>query len=297
MGTNALTAVAISPMPLDRYAAVLHTEQLAEIQAGVARARAAFAGRVVWNVSSTAHGGGVAEMLTTLLAYARDAGVDARWQVINAAPEFFEVTKRIHNRLHGFAGDGGPLGDAERTTYESALGASAEALEAEVGPDDIVILHDPQTAGLAPALKAHANSVIWRCHVGVDQPNDLVRETWSFLERYVRAADACVFSRSTFVWSDLDAAHVAVITPSLDAFDPKNQALDGAAVAAILRTSGLRAGDAGGPATYRRRDGSSAVVARRASIVEDQSLRAGVPYVLQVSRWDALKDHAGVVSG
>jgi len=130
MGTNALTAVAISPMPLDRYAAVLHTEQLAEIQAGVARARAAFAGRVVWNVSSTAHGGGVAEMLTTLLAYARDAGVDARWQVINAAPEFFEVTKRIHNRLHGFAGDGGPLGDAERTTYESALGASAEALEA-----------------------------------------------------------------------------------------------------------------------------------------------------------------------
>jgi len=294
---HALSSVAILQLPLERYAAVLHEDQLEELRAGVARAQSAFNGRVVWNISSTAHGGGVAEMLTTLLAYARGAGVDARWQVIGATPEFFTVTKRIHNRLHGFPGDGGALGDAERAIYEHALAASGEALGDLIGDEDIVILHDPQTAGLAPALKARGVHVIWRCHVGVDDPNALVRDTWSFLERYVRDANAAVFSRATFVWSGLDAAHVAVITPSLDAFDPKNQSLDHAVASAILGAAGICSGAADAPAAFVRRDGSAAVVARRASMVQDDPLRAGTPYVLQVSRWDTLKDHAGVVSG
>jgi trehalose synthase len=80
---------------------------------------------------------------------------------------------------------------------------------------------------------------VWRCHVGVDEPNALVRETWSFLEPYVAAADTTVFSRTEFVWEGLDPARVAIITPSLDAFDPKNQLLDEPTVAAILSASGL----------------------------------------------------------
>ena len=75
------------------------------------KARGFLDGRTVFNINSTATGGGVAELLQTLLAYARGAGVDARWVVVNGDGRFFEITKRIHNRLYGVPGDGGPLGD------------------------------------------------------------------------------------------------------------------------------------------------------------------------------------------
>ena len=82
-------------------------ERYAELQRAVERAREVFAGRRIWNVNSTARGGGVAEMLVSLLAYAHGAGVDARWSVIGGDAPFFAVTKRIHNELHGSEGDGG----------------------------------------------------------------------------------------------------------------------------------------------------------------------------------------------
>src|SRR5438270_10900059 len=107
---HALSSVAILQLPLERYAAVLHEDQLEELRAGVARAQSAFNGRVVGNISSTAHGGRGAEMLTALLAYARGAGVDARWQVIGATPEVLTVTKRLPDRLPGCPGDGGAVG-------------------------------------------------------------------------------------------------------------------------------------------------------------------------------------------
>ena len=69
---------------------------------------------MIWNVNATAQGGGVAEMLQTLLAYVRGVYVDTRWLVLTGNPEFFTVTKRVHNMLHGEPGDGGHLGEAER---------------------------------------------------------------------------------------------------------------------------------------------------------------------------------------
>ena len=79
----------------------------------------------MWCVNSTAQGGGVAEMLASLLAYTSSVGVDSRWVVINGNPAFFRLTKRIHNRLHGNAGDGGPLGEEEREIYDSTVAAPA----------------------------------------------------------------------------------------------------------------------------------------------------------------------------
>lgn len=92
------------------------------------RGGAELAGRAVVNVNSTASGGGVAEMLLPLVAYARGIGLDCRWLVIDGDPEFFAVTKRIHNRLHGVDGDGGPLGSAERTAYEATLARNSGEL-------------------------------------------------------------------------------------------------------------------------------------------------------------------------
>ena len=128
-----LAQVAVKRLEPERFESILPPDRYVRFAEVLERARALFEGRAVWNINSTAKGGGVAEMLRSLLAYARGAGVDARWLVIEGNPEFFRVTKRIHNRLHGSAGDAGPLGRAERRVYDDTLAAHfAEAPGAEV---------------------------------------------------------------------------------------------------------------------------------------------------------------------
>src|ERR687895_2428424 len=234
-----LTQVPVKRLDPQRFGSVLNGDRYALFGAAIQRARTMFEGRVVWNLNSTAKGGGVAEMLRSLLAYARGADVDARWLVIEGDPEFFRITKRIHNRLHGSAGDAGPLGDAERDVYESTLQRNAAELKDLVGPDDVVILHDPQTAGLAPVFEGVAPLVVWRCHVGLDLPNDMARDAWRFLVPYVSAADAYIFSREAYTWEGLDRDKTRIIPPSIDAFSAKNQDIDKPTLQAILCATGI----------------------------------------------------------
>jgi trehalose synthase len=283
---------------VDRFRSLLPSERFAEFTRAAEEGRRLLSGRVVWNINSTAKGGGVVELLRPLLAYARGAGIDARWLVIDGSPEFFDVTKRIHNRLHGSAGDGGPLDERARRTYEHVVAKNAAEIGDRVHPGDVVILHDPQPAGLARAMVGAGAAVIWRCHVGVDEPNDLVRETWDFLRGYIADAHAYVFHRDAFVWDGLDRSRVMIVPPSIDVFTPKNRDIDATTVAAVLRTTGLL--DDGGPTaevTFERQDGSPGRIERQARTVEDRPLRPDDPVVLQVSRWDALKDPIGVIRG
>jgi trehalose synthase len=289
--------VDISPVGPERFGDVLSPARLEAFEAGVREARDVLGGREVWNVNSTARGGGVAELLRPLVAYARGAGVDAHWAVIEGDPAFFTVTKRLHNKLHGIPGDGGPLDDDARRTYERPLEQSAADLAARLRPGDVVILHDPQTAGMTRAVREAGASVVWRCHIGLDVPNDHAREAWAFLRPYVVDADAYVFSRRAFAWENLDDSRIHLIAPSIDAFAPKNQDLDAGTVAAVLRTAGIVAGGDGQPATYRRQDATPGRVDSRAELIEDQPLTPDDPVVLQVSRWDALKDPLGVIEG
>jgi trehalose synthase len=203
--------VAISSMSPARFRSVLSPARFEAFEQGMRRARALLAGRVIWNVNSTARGGGVAELLESLVAYARGAGVDVRWVVIEGTPEFFAVTKRLHNRLHGTLGDGGPLDDGTRAVYEQVLADNLPGLIERVRPGDVVIVHDPQPAGLIAELRAAGAAVIWRCHVGLDRPNDLARGAWEFLRPYIADADAYVFSRESFTWEGLDRDRIAVI--------------------------------------------------------------------------------------
>src|SRR5687767_10144256 len=108
-----LTEVPVAPVSPERFRDVVGA-RYAEVEAAIARAGEVLRGRIIWHVNSTARGGGVAEMLQSLLAYARGAGVDVRWMTIDGTEDFFRVTKRIHNHLHGSPGDGGELGEAER---------------------------------------------------------------------------------------------------------------------------------------------------------------------------------------
>jgi trehalose synthase len=287
--------VPTAPLSPEQFAGVLTPEQADAFAVVVQEGRERLAGRVVWNVNSTANGGGVAEMLRSLIAYARGAGVDARWVVIDGEPEFFRVTKRIHNRLHGVAGDGGPLDVEELECYDAVTAANAASLARLVAPGDIALLHDPQTAGLATPLRAAGAHVIWRCHVGLDTPNDLARSAWQFLMPYVTPAERYVFSRRAFAWDDLDPARLAVIPPSIDAFSPKNQEMTRADARSILRAAGLLAHNGNGAPTFVRQDGSAGRIDRRALVVEHEPLRAGDPIITQVSRWDRLKDPTGVM--
>jgi len=290
--------VDIAPVAADRLREVLSEEQLSAFESGAAAARALLDGRTVWNVNSTAKGGGVVELLRPLVGYARGIGVDCRWAVIGGSPQFFDVTKRLHNRLHGAEGDGRPLDDAARRIYEQTLRGEAEGLAALIGDGDVVILHDPQTAGLVEPLRRTGAKVIWRCHIGLDEPNDTARGAWAFLHPYVASADAYVFSRAAFAWDQLASERIHLIAPSIDAFAPKNQDLDADTVRAVLLASGI-ARDGGPPASARfaRQDGSPGRVERRAEIYEDGPLDPDDPVVVQVSRWDELKDPLGVIRG
>jgi len=296
---SALTSVPLGRLRFDQFESILPPDRYAQVLEAVDRGRRLLEGRVVWNVNSTARGGGVAEMLISLLAYAHGAGVDARWQVISGNAPFFALTKRIHNNLHSAPGDGGQLGETERRTYEDALAPNVEEFLPMVRPGDVVIIHDPQPAGLILPLKARLDvPVIWRCHVGIDVPSALSRRAWNFLRPYVEAADAYVFSRRAFVWDGIDAAKIEVIAPVIDAFSPKNQKLDPATVAAILHVTGLNEdGDGGGEPTFHDIDGTPNRAKRRAEVWEERPLRSGDPMVLQVSRWDRLKDPLGVIRG
>jgi len=290
--------VEISSMDPGRFRTVLRPDQLEEFDRGLDEARELLAGRAVWNVNSTAHGGGVVELLRPLLAYARGASVDARWVVIDGSPEFFTITKRLHNMLHGAPGDGRPLDADARRVYEQVLAENVRQLSGRIQEGDVAIVHDPQPAAMIEPLKRAGAAVIWRCHVGLDRPNQLAREAWAFLLPYVTPADAYVFSRRMFAWEVLDRSRVVVIHPSIDVFAPKNEDLDPDTARAVLRASAILAGSSPPtPAVFWRQDGTPGRVERQAKVVEDAPLGPDDPVVLQVSRWDALKDPVGVING
>lgn len=279
----------------ERLLALLSGVAADQFRAGLAIAHEAFAGHVIWNLNSTGAGGGVAEMLQSLIPYARGAGVDARWVVIGGNEEFFRITKRIHNRLHGSLGDGGDLGEREREQYVAVSQINVQRLLQRVKPGDVVMLHDPQTAGMIAALHGAGLPVVWRCHVGVLDPNDVVRSAWDFLRPMVRVADSYVFSTHGFVWDDLDPARLVIIPPSIDPFAPKNEDLTPADVRAILTAGGLMSGDGHTAAVFTRFDGSQGRIAHRSEITEETPLNDSTHLVLQVSRWDRLKDPLGVM--
>ena len=289
-----LELVQIPPQPLERYRDLLGKD-FPRFEAVAESAREKFAGRAIWHVSSTARGGGVAEILHSLLPYVRGVGVDTRWVVLHEELAFFAVTKRLHNHLHEDPGDGGPLGGEERTLYETALRDSAAQLAKSIQAEDVVYLHDPQTAGLAPAMQEIGAKTIWRCHVGVDRPGRLARGGWDFLRPYVESADALVFSRDAYIWDGIDRDRVWLMPPSIDPFAPKNQDLDAGTVEAILGEIGLGPGAPAPAPSFERGDGTPGRVERRADLLQEEPLPAGAKLVAQVSRWDRLKDPRGLL--
>ena len=291
--------VPIVPLDLARLSGLFLPARAERFTTLAAEALELTRGRVIWNVNATAQGGGVAEMLHTLLGYVRGVGVDTRWLILTGSPEFFTVTKRLHNLLHGDPGDGGPMGAAEHAVVTDALAADLDEMAGLVSVGDIVVLHDPQTAGMVDRLRAAGAIVVWRCHVGRDDANEMTERGWSFLRPLVQHADAFVFSRGGYAPKWCGTAGLRVITPSIDPFSAKNCAMTDKDVRDSLCRAGLIVGDRDGSAVgFARGDGSRGSVRRHDGLLVDGSpIPATARLVVQVSRWDRLKDMAGVQQG
>jgi trehalose synthase len=291
--------VKVDALNLESLMGVLPLERAERFRARALTASEQLAGKVVWNVNATARGGGVAEMLQVVLAYGRGAGVDTRWLVLDGDPEFFAVTKRLHNFLHGSPGDGGHLDAEARACYEQVLSHNLADLLRHVRPDDIVLLHDPQTAGLVDGLLARGAKVAWRCHIGMDEDHELARLGWDFLRHYIERAQEFIFSRHQYAPEWVPGQQLWVVPPSLDPFSTKNAALDADEVRATLRDAGL-VGFApdGSPPEFTHRGGGTGRVRHRDSLMLDgRPVPPSARVVLQVSRWDRLKDMEGVLRG
>lgn len=265
--------VPIVPLDAARLESLFLPDRVQRFTTLAAEARELTRGRVVWNVNATAHGGGVAEMLQTLLGYVRGVGVDTRWLVLSGSPEFFSVTKRLAPDLDELVG--------------------------RVSAGDIVVLHDPQTARMVERLRAAGARVVWRCHVGRDDSTELTERAWSFLRPLVQHADAFVFSRDGYAPAWCRTPGLRVITPSIDPFSAKNCVLTDEEVRDSLSRAGLVCGDRDGSAVgFARGDGSRGSVRVHDGLLVDGSpIPATARLVVQVSRWDRLKDMAGVQQG
>lgn len=291
--------VKVSARSVEPFTEFLGRERVSALQRRAESIRSVLGARAIWNINSTRAGGGVAEMLLSTLRYAQGLGVAVRWLVLEGPPEFFRLTKRIHNALHGSVGDGSPLGPAQTALFERTMHENLELLDTLVRAGDIVICHDPQTAGLIPHLVKRGVRVVWRCHIGHEQHDAEVDRGWQFLRPYLEPAALAVFSRRAYAPSWIAAQFTVVLAPSIDPFSVKNQALSDTTIAAILAHVGLVAGTARPSASvFTRDDGSLGRVDREAEVISlGGPPRADAPLVVQVSRWDAMKDPNGVLQG
>ncbi len=180
-------------------------------------------GRRVVTVNSTAVGGGVAEILSRMVPLCNELGVQMRWDVLKGGEDFFAVTKRIHNTLHGKPE---PFTAHDREVFQATTEQNLTTMDLDA---DIVFIHDPQPAGLVAARLRRAAGWIWRCHIDVSAPQ---ADVWDFLAQYVNGYDAVVFSAPRFA-RDLAMPQV-MIAPSIDPLSDKNRELTEGEIQAVL---------------------------------------------------------------
>ena len=188
------------------------------------------AGKRVLHLSATAFGGGVAEILYTLVPLMRDAGLETEWRVIFGQDEFFDVTKLMHNALQGSPQT---LAPEQRDVYREWNRRNADALDGEF---DFVIAHDPQPAAVIEDARSAGEHWIWRCHIDLSTPNE---DVLSFLRPWLASYDAAVFHRRQYVPAGDDFPPAYIWPPAIDPLAPKNMALSSEDAAYIVDQFGI----------------------------------------------------------
>ena len=233
---------------LQDYAAITGNDVIDELRMIAERVNH----RTLQNINSTPVGGGVAEILTRMIPLLKELGVRASWDVIKGDQAFFNVTKAFHNALHG----------AKETITREMLDCFVETTEMNLREmnlyGDVILVHDPQPAGLIERRTQIGRKWIWRCHIDVSTPDRMV---WDFLAPMVEKYDASIFSMPDFA-QQLPIPQY-MVAPSIDPLADKNRELEPAFVSGVLEKYGI-----------------------------DPSR----PVLTQISRFDRLKDPLGVIA-
>jgi trehalose synthase len=248
-----LGSVPTTPKSLESYRPIIGDAPTEELQ----RLGRKLAGARVLHVNATAFGGGVAEILGTLVPLMNDVGLEADWQVIKGADEFFNVTKAMHNSLQGMYYDWTP---AMRDIWLNYNKLNAELFDDSY---DFVVIHDPQPAAMPTFLRElhgpPSGKWVWRCHIDLTEAQVQV---WDMLRPHVEQYDGAIFTLDRFVKDDLNGPAVFCVPPAIDPLSPKNHDLPRETVEAILSRYGVD------PAR---------------------------PMITQISRFDPWKDPLGVI--
>ena len=183
-------------------------------------------GKVVQHINSTPVGGGVAEILNRMVPLLRELGVDTKWDVIKGGGQFFDVTKKFHNALHG------RQEEIIQRDFEIFMETSRDNIANVDTYGDIVFIHDPQPIALVE--KKAANKWLWRCHVDVSNPDERV---WGFLMDFIVQYDSAVFSAPAF--SRKLPIRQFLIPPSIDPLSDKNKELPQETIDAVLNKYGI----------------------------------------------------------
>jgi trehalose synthase len=287
------SVVEIPPRPsLADYEAVAHLAPAVDsLRSHAAPLVDALAGRTVWMVNSTAQGGGVAEMLPTMVTLLNELGIDTKWFVLETDREdFFHLTKGIHNLIHG-AGDPEVVNGDARRVYDEVNGQNADTLASMMKDGDVLVVHDPQPMGLAGQLEDRLSiPTIWRCHIGLDETNAATRAAWRFLEPYAGDYRQSVFSAGEYI-PEFFRDRARLIYPAIDPLSQKNRELHIHSVVGIMANAALSVPP--GPvvqppfphiAQRLQADGLWAPAVLPADI--GLLIR---PIITQISRWDRLK--------
>ncbi len=197
---------------LARYAKVTGPAVLEELEGLADRLKSVR----ICHISSTPFGGGVAELLTSAVRMVRSLGIDMEWRVIHGAPDFFVITKGLHNALQGKRFD---LDKEKQQRFLDHNRACADLLH---GQYDVFIVNDPQPVAIRHFYGRHDAMWIWRCHVDSSTPDPGV---WAFLRPFVEEYDALVFTKKTFVPADLRRDTIELIAPAIDPLSTKNMEL------------------------------------------------------------------------
>lgn len=244
--------IEFDPVPFEPYTELLEPGLVEELRSLVARME----GERIIHVNSTAVGGGVAEILRSLIPISKGLGLDTDWYVVSPPAEFFDVTKKIHNLMQGAEG---ALTPEERHTYTTYAGQDAK-LDFSSIEANTWILHDPQLLPMMALLPEGAYPpIVWVCHIDLSAPNqDMLASVFD----KIREADVKVFSLEQYVPAGLEDASVEIIPPAIDPLSVKNRPMD--ADEARIRMAAM-------------------------------GIDVNRPLVTQVSRFDPWKDPWGVV--
>lgn len=246
-----LQLVDVGRQSLDGYAQVVGVEVIEELR----QLAEPLKGIKVAHINATPYGGGVSELLRSLVPLEKDLGLDAEWRIIFGQEPFFKVTKTFHDALQGAQHR---LSSDEKDTYVTYNYANSRELKA--ADHDVVIIHDPQPAAMIETMKAsHKTKWVWRCHIDTSHPNP---EVWAYLRDYIIHYHRVVFTMQEFVPPDFPHAEVEIIPPAIDPLSPKNMELAPEMAKQILSWLGMFPGE---------------------------------PFITQVSRFDKWKDPFGVV--